>query len=591
MSTVQESLLDAADEWDDENELIMEGAEDFEKLLSESFNKSEAKLHEVVTGLVVQIEKDFAIIDIGHKSVGYVSINEFNVIEGEEGVKTGDKIEVYVESFENDRGQMVLSKHKADMMKAWDQIQSATEKDEVIQGKIISRVKGGLAVDIGVKAFLPGSQVDLRPIRHLDKMIGKTFDFKVIKFNKKRGNIVLSRRALLEKDREALKEKTLTQIKEGEILVGVVKNITDYGAFVDLGGVDGLLHITDMSWGRISHPSELFQVGDEINVKILSFDREKQRVSLGLKQILPDPWAKAAAKYSPGMKVQGRVVSIADYGAFVELEEGVEGLIHVSEMSWSKRNKSPGKFVEVGQEIEVVVLDMNSDNKRISLGMKQIKPNPWVEIAERYEVGQLIKGTIRNITDFGLFIGIEEGIDGLVHVSDISWTERIKHPGELYKKGDELEAKVLNIDVENERFSLGIRQLTEDPWVKVIDDYPIGKKGTGKVSKITEFGVFVNLTDGTEGFDGLIHLSELNEEKFENVEEICKEGDEIEYIVVGLDDKDRKISLSRKKALSGEKVEAPPKPEPSEPTSAMGEAFQKAKAKEEAAESKVEGEV
>ncbi len=582
MTNIQDQLLDAADEWEeDEDEL--EGDDSFAQLFEQS-QFDQIKLHNVVKGKVVKIENDFVIVDVGHKTIGQVSLHEFTAVEGEEPVHVEDEVDVFIDSFEDDRGLMVLSKHKADMMKAWDQIQSATEKDEVIEGKIVSKVKGGLAVDIGVKAFLPGSQIDLRPIRNLDKLIGHTYKFKVIKFNKKRGNIVLSRRALLEKDREALKEKTLKTIKEGEILMGVVKNITDYGAFIDLGGVDGLLHITDMSWGRISHPSELFQVGDEIKVKILSFDREKQRVSLGLKQILPDPWEQASEKYAPGMKVKGRVVSIADYGAFVELEEGIEGLIHVSEMSWSKRNKSPSKFVEVGQEVEVQVLEISTENKRISLGMKQITPNPWLEIASNYEAGQIIKGKIRNITDFGLFIGIEDGIDGLVHVSDISWTERVKHPGEMFTKGQEIEAKVLNIDVDNERFSLGIKQLEEDPWEKAKETYAIGSSSKGIVLRTAAFGVFVELEKGVEG---LIHLSELDEAEVEKAEDICKEGDELEFVILSFDAKERKIALSRKKFLTGEEVIPEPEEEDAEeqePQSAMGEAFQKAQKQQDVVE-------
>jgi len=584
MITKQEELLDAADEWvEEENEEAGEN-ESFEKLLADS-HFEEFKTNEMVKGKVVRIEKDFVIVDTGHKSIGQIQMDEFMGIDGKVSVNEGDEIDVYIDKFEDDRGMMILSKHKADMMKAWDQIQAATERDEVIEGKIISRVKGGLAVDIGVKAFLPGSQVDLRPVRDLNKLLGQTYKFKVIKFNKKRGNIVLSRRALLEKDRETLKKKTLDQIQNGKILAGIVKNITDYGAFIDLGGIDGLLHITDMSWGRISHPSELFQVGDDINVKILNYDEEKQRVSLGLKQILPDPWQKAAENYNVDQKVKGRIVSIADYGAFVELEDGIEGLIHVSEMSWNRRNKTPAKLVEIGQEVEVVILDISPENKRISLGMKQIMPNPWLEIAKKYDIGQEITGKIRNITDFGIFVGIEEGIDGLIHISDISWTERVKHPSELFKKSQEIKAKVLNIDIDNERFSLGIKQLEEDPWIKVVEDHPEGSKGSGKIVRVSDFGVFVDLGNG---IDGLIHLSELAEEKVEDPTKEFKEGDEIEFVVQSIDSGERKISLSRKRLLTddaSQNVEDYNKKIDKTPKSAMGEALQKAQQEKENKES------
>jgi small subunit ribosomal protein S1 len=405
-----------------------------------------------------------------------------------------------------------------------------------------------MSVDIGVAAFLPGSQVDLRPVRNLDSLIGQTHPFKILKFNRKRANIVLSRRALLEKDREVRKRGTMQILEENAIMTGVVKNLTDYGIFVDLGGIDGLLHITDMSWGRVGHPSEMFTVGDEIEVKVLSFDRERERVSLGLKQLKEDPWAIAAERYPVGSRLTGKVVSLADYGAFVEVEEGVEGLIHVSEMSWSRKVRHPSKLVNIGDMVEAVVLSINPESKRISLGMKQMAPNPWDMIAEKYPIGTTIEGRIKNLTDFGLFIGIDEGIDGLVHISDISWTKRLKHPGELYKKGDEVRAIVLNVDRENERFSLGIKQLETDPWEDIPNSYRLGSKVKGIITNITEFGLFVELEEGVEG---LVHISEIPEEQVKNINEIYKVKSPLEAKVASVSRRERKIGLSLKRMEEG----------------------------------------
>jgi small subunit ribosomal protein S1 len=498
----------------------------------------------VVSGTVIQLTKDYAVVDIGYKSEGQVAISEFVSMPGSPpAVKVGDKVEVLVESRENDTGMVVLSKEKADKMRIWDEISAACERDELVEGVIVGRVKGGLSVDIGVKAFLPGSQVDIRPVRNLDKLIGEKFKFKVIKFNKKRGNIVLSRRVLLEKEREELKKETLKNLKEGAILKGVVKNLTDYGAFIDLGGIDGLLHVTDMSWGRIGHPSEMFEVGQEVRVVVLKFDPASERVSLGLKQIQEDPWHRADEKYPVGTRVKGKVVSLTDYGAFIELEQGVEGLVHVSEMSWTKRVKHPSKLVEVGQQVEAVVLDIDPKAKRISLGMKQIEANPWTLLEDKYPIGSVIRGEVRNVTDFGVFVGVEEGIDGLVHVSDISWTERIKHPGEKFKKGDVVEAVVLNIDVENERFSLGIKQIQPDPWTTLAERHPVGARVKGKVTKVTDFGAFVEIEPGIEG---LVHVSEMKDERVENPRDVVKEGDEIDVKVIDMDTQERKVALSIK---------------------------------------------
>ncbi len=498
---------------------------------------------EIVKGTVVQVTKDYAVVDIGYKSEGQVPISEFINAKGEVAIKAGDPVEVLLESRENDTGMVVLSKEKADKMRIWDDISAACERDELIEGTIVGRVKGGLSVDIGVKAFLPGSQVDIRPVRNLDKFIGERHKFKVIKFNKKRGNIVLSRRVLLEKEREEMKKETLKRLKEGTVLTGVVKNLTDYGAFIDLGGIDGLLHITDMSWGRINHPSEALNVGDEVRVVVLKFDPASERVSLGTKQIQEDPWHRADEKYPPGTKVHGKVVSLTDYGAFIEIEQGVEGLVHTSEMSWTKRFKHPSKMLNPGDMVDAVVLDIDPKAKRIALGMKQIEANPWTLLEDKYPIGSVIKGQIRNVTDFGVFVGVEEGIDGLVHVSDISWTERIKHPGEKYKKGDEVEAVVLNIDVENERFSLGIKQLTPDPWETLGERKPVGTRTRGKVMKVTDFGAFVEIEPGIEG---LVHVSELREERVENPRDVVKEGDEVDVKLIDINTADRKVALSIK---------------------------------------------
>ena len=514
----------------------------FAELLEKS-SISMKKEGEVVEGTVIGIEGDFVIVDIGYKSEGVINVSEFKDEEGEVKVDVGDKVEVLLESAEDEVGTIILSKEKADKMKVWDEIYKAYNADGVVKGKIVARVKGGLSVDIGVRAFLPGSQVDLRPVRNIEKMIGREFEFKILKFNKRRGNIVLSRRALLEKEREKMRKETLKNLKEGATLTGIVKNITDYGAFIDLGGIDGLLHITDMSWGRINHPSELFEVGDEVNVMVLKYDEDKQRVSLGYKQIQPDPWSEVAAKYKVSDRVKGRVVSLTDYGAFVELEEGIEGLIHVSEMSWVKKVKHPSKILAIGDVIETVVLDVNTEARRISLGLKQTAANPWEIVKEKYPVGTRILGKIRNITDFGVFVGIDEGIDGLIHISDISWTQRIKHPGEIFKKNQEIEAVVLNIDSENERFSLGIKQLQDDPWQAVPAKLKVGDIIEGAVINITEFGVFLDLG---EGIEGLIHISELSSKKVDDPASQVKVGDKLMVEIIKIDERDRKIRLSRR---------------------------------------------
>ncbi|HEX2571649.1 MAG TPA: 30S ribosomal protein S1 [Polyangia bacterium] len=530
--------------------------ESFAALFEESLKREDIKEGEIVHGRVIQVTKDYVVVDIGYKSEGQVNINEFPSIDGQVPVKEGDEIEVLLESRENDNGLCVLSKEKADRLKVWDEISAACERDELIDGTIAQRVKGGLSVTIrgGVKAFLPGSQVDLRPVRNLDAFIGKTYKFKVIKFNKKRGNIVLSRRVLLEKERAELKEQTLEKLKEGQLVEGIVKNLTEYGAFIDLGGIDGLLHITDMSWGRVNHPSEMFQVGDHVRVKVLKFNPESERVSLGLKQISEDPWTKAEQIYKPGTVVKGKVVSLKDYGAFIELEEGIEGLIHISEMSWTRRVKHPSKVVAVNDIVEAVVLDIDAKANRISLGMKQLEPNPYEALTQKYPPGTVVKGKVRNIADFGIFVEIEEGIDGLVHISDMSWTQRVKHPSELYQKGDEVEAVVLHIDTtdgDKPKISLGIKQLIGDPWDRIPFDYPVGKIVNAKVQKVLDFGAFVELEKGIEG---LVHVSEISDDRVEDPRDVLKPGQDVKVEIINVDTAERKIGLSMKAAHRAEEL-------------------------------------
>ncbi len=513
--------------------------EDFKKLYEESFKTIEEG--DILNGIVVAVDSEYVTIDIGYKSEGQIPVSEFREKDGNVAVKVGDRVDVLLERKEVDDSLLTLSKEKADKLKAWRSVSKAFREGEIVDGTITSRIKGGLTVDIGINAFLPGSQVDIRPVRNLDRFIGKRFKFKVIKFNKKRSNIVLSRRVLLEEERKALREETLKHLKEGEILEGVVKNITDYGAFVDLGGIDGLLHITDISWGRINHPSEKLSIGEKITVKILNFDRERERVSLGLKQISPDPWEEVDEKHPIGSQVKGRVVSITDYGAFVELGEGIEGLVHISEMSWTKKVKHPSQVVGVGDIIDAVVLDVDVPKKRISLGMRQVEPNPWSVIEEKYPLGTRVKGKVKTITDFGVFVGFDEGIDGLIHISEMSWTKKIKDPAEIYKKGQEVEAVVLNIDRENERFSLGVKQLTGDPWEEIPKRYHVGDRVEGKITNITDFGVFIQLEDGIEG---LIHVSELSKEKVENPSDVVKVGEAVSAMVINIDPQERKIGLS-----------------------------------------------
>ncbi len=519
-----------------------ETMEDFMQELEDSLKRFAEG--ELVNGTIIAVDKDHVLVDIGYKSEGMISISEFKDEEGNVDVKINDEVEVMVEQWDEEQEQVILSKEKAAKIKVWESIKEIHDANETVEGVITSRVKGGFTVDVGIQAFLPGSQADLRPIRNLDEMVGQTYTFKVLKYNRKRSNIVLSRRAILEEQRESIRTATLSSMEVGTVMEGIVKNITEYGVFADLGGVDGLLHITDISWGRVKHPAEMFTVGDAINVKILSFDMEKERVSLGMKQLSPDPWSIATEKYPVGNKVEGKVVSLTDYGAFVELEEGIEGLIHVSEMSWTRKIRHPSKVVTVGEIIEAVVLDIKPDNRRISLGMKQVADNPWEIISDKYPVGTVIEGKIKNITDFGLFIGIDDEIDGLVHISDISWTKRIKHPSEIFKKGDIVQAIVLDIDKGSERFSLGIKQTQPDPWKSVEERYAVGTEISGAVTNITDFGVFVELE---EGIEGLIHISEISKEKVKTPAGEFKVGDNVTAKVMNINSDERRIGLSVKR--------------------------------------------
>ena len=523
--------------------------EDFRELYQESLKTLEEG--QLLKGTVINITPDHVTVDVGFKSEGQIPIREFLRRDRKVDVKIGDRIEVLLEKKESEEGFLLLSKEKADKMTIWRDISRSCREGEVIEGDIVAKVKGGLSVDLeGVVAFLPGSQIDLKPVRDQDALIGSRLKFKVIKFNRKRNNIVLSRRTLLDEERKQQREETLKHLTEGEIIEGTVKNLTDYGAFIDLGGLDGLLHITDIAWGRTGHPSDKLALGQKVRVKVLHFDREKEKVALGLKQTIPDPWESVLERYPVGSRVKGKVVSTTDYGVFMELEEGVEGLVHISEMSWAKKTKHPSKLVRIGDPIEAMVLDCDPVKRRISLGMKQIEPNPWDLIEQKYPVGTRVVGRVKTVTDFGIFIGFEENVDGLVHVSEMSWTKKIKHPGELFKKGQEVEAVVLNIDRRNERFSLGIKQLTPDPWKEAARRYRKGEVVTGKVTNVTDFGAFVELE---EGIEGLVHVSEISREKVEKPSDLLKVGDTVTTLVLHVDPGERRIGLSMKSLK--EKVE------------------------------------
>jgi small subunit ribosomal protein S1 len=496
---------------------------------------------EVVRGRVVEVRDSEVLVDIGYKSEGTIAIEEFR--HAGTLPKVGEEIEVYLESKEDSEGLIVLSKDKADKIKVWDAISKSHDSGTPVEGKVVEVVKGGLSVDVGVRAFLPGSQVDLRPVKNLGSMLGQIIRAKVIKLNRRRGNVVLSRRAVLEEEREEKRKHTLSVLSEGMVLTGAVKNITDYGAFIDLGGIDGLLHVTDMSWGRVGHPSEIFQIGDQVEVVVLHFDRETGRVSLGYKQKSSDPWAIVDARFPVGAKVQGRVVSLTNYGAFIELEPGVEGLVHVSEMSWTRRVRHPSKIVNVGDMVDVLVLDVNKATKRISLGMKQVEADPWATIDERYKPGERVQGKVRNLTDFGAFVELEPGVDGLLHISDMSWTRNIGHPSEILKKGQPIETQILNVDRDNKRISLGIKQIQPDPWESVAQRYPMGSRVTGKIVRLTDFGAFVELEPGV---DGLLHVSQMSQRPIAAPSDLVNVGDELTLMVIRVDPNERRIGLSLK---------------------------------------------
>ena len=513
--------------------------DDFRSLFEESLQAVQPG--GVVSGKIVDVNPTHVVVDVGYKTEGRIPVQEFQDREGALQVAVGDDVDVFFESPEGDRGEIVLSRQKAESIKVWDRIEKAYEQAIPIEGTIVARVKGGFKVDLGVDGFLPGSHVDIRPTRNLDQFVGKQDRFTILKYNRMRDNVVVSRKMLLEQEREVLKKETLGVLDEGVILEGVVKNITDYGAFVDVGGIDGILHITDMSWGRVNHPSDLLSIGETIRVVVLKFDKERERISLGMKQITPDPWEAVAEKYPVDSKITGKVVGLTDYGAFVELEKGVEGLIHVSEMSWAKKLSHPSKVVQVGETVEAMVLNVDPGRRRISLGLRQVLPNPWFLAKEKYPEGSVISGPVRNITDFGVFVGVEEGIDGLIHISDLDWTKKIKHPSELYKKGDIVEAKVLGVDPQVERFSLGVKQLTMDPWERVVSEHPVGSRIQGEIVRVLDFGVFVRIAEGVEG---LIHVSQLSTEHVDKPSSLYQVGDEVEAEIVNIDVQEHKIGLS-----------------------------------------------
>lgn len=521
---------------------IAGGDDDFATLLEKSYiGKSELIAEgEIVKGTIIDITHDSVVVDFGFKSEGIVPLNEFEGAGGAITVKVGDEVEVYLESSDCEDGLAVLSKEKADALKIWDRLQDVVEQDGSIEGVVLSKVKGGLSVDIGVKAFLPASQIDIRPPTNLDKLIGRRFRFKILKLNKRKGNIIVSRRSLLEKDRDSARQEIMQNLAEGAVVGGTVKNITDYGAFVDLVGVDGLLHITDMTWGRIGHPTEILSVGQDIKVKVLKIDPETGKISLGLKQLTADPWEKVPEKYYPGVRVTGKVVSLADYGAFIGLEPGIEGLVHISEMSWSRKIKHPSKVVNIGDTVECVILDVDVVARRISLGMKQVNPNPWDVINDKFPVGTRIRGPVKNVTDFGLFVGLTEDVDGLVHISDISWVRPARPLSVMFPKKSDVDAVVLSIDADAERISLGLKQVTEDIWPRVEKEFGIGARHKGKIVWVGDKGMAVEIEPGLEGFVG---KSELPEEIQETMATHFTVGQDVEAIVHSVDEKERRINL------------------------------------------------
>ncbi len=521
----------------------------FESALENYLSPDMGDLEEgsIVKGEIVRVDDDTVLVDVNFKSEGQIPAHEFRDAAGNLAVKVGDKVDVFVARKNEMEGTITLSFEKAKRMQLFDQLEDVQEKNGTIRGHIVRRIKGGYTVDIrGVEAFLPGSHVDLRPVPDMDALVNQEFEFRVLKINRRRSNVIVSRRVLLEEERDSRRQDLLLTLEESQIVTGRAKNITEYGVFVDLGGLDGLLHITDMSWKRIRHPKEMITMGQELQLKVLSFDKNTQKVSLGLKQLVPDPWQDITTRFPEGAKCTGKVTNLVDYGAFVELESGVEGLVHISEMSWTRKLRHPSQMVRVGDEVEVIILGVDADKKRISLGMKQVKPNPWELVAERYPEGTVLEGVIKNITEFGMFIGIEDGIDGLIHVSDISWTKKVRHPNEIYKVGDTVQAKVLTVDQDSEKFTLGVKQLVEDPWGHVPATYPVGTPVKGVVTNITDFGMFVEVE---EGIEGLVHVSELSSKKVKTPAELYKEGQEIQAKVIHVSAEERRLGLSIKQVL------------------------------------------
>ena len=536
---------------------FLDGDINFESALEDYLNCDFGELEEgtIIKGEVVRVDSDYVLVDVNFKSEGQIPLAEFLDASGEPAVNVGDTVDVYVIRKNDQEGTITLSYEKAKRMQMFDQLEGLQEKEGIVTGTITRRIKGGYTVDIGgVEAFLPGSHVDLRPVPDMDALVNQEFDFRVLKINRKRSNVIVSRRVLLEEERDSKRDDLLKVLEEGQLVTGRAKNITEYGVFVDLGGLDGLLHITDMSWRRIRHPKEMVQLGQEMELKVLSFDKDTQKVSLGLKQLVPDPWQDINERFPASKHMSGKITNIVDYGAFVELEPGVEGLVHISEMSWTRKLRHPSQMVKVGDEVEVVIIGVDEDKKRVSLGMKQVKPNPWDIVREKYPEGTIIEGTIKNITEFGMFLGIEDGIDGLIHVSDISWTKKIRHPNEMFNSGDIVQAKVLTVDQENEKFTLGIKQLTEDPWTHVPNIYPVGKSVVGTITNITDFGLFVEVEEGVEG---LVHVSEISSKKIKSPSEMFKEGDKIDAKVIRVSADERRLGLSIKQLTEeGERKKA-----------------------------------